>query len=107
VHRARYAMEHTYNLGQHALEITEHTVLIAAHPTEDTATTCCVVALSTDEAWKLYVALHELFGAAQQEECDDVQPTDAQRAESRAWKAAAKLASTPGYQWQTHENKER
>lgn len=40
------------------------------------------------------------FHGADDEKCGGyAQPTDAERARSRAWKAAAALASTPGYHW--------
>ncbi len=43
---------------------------------------------------------NEGFYGADDEKCGGyAQPTDAERTRSRAWKAAAALASTPGYRW--------
>jgi hypothetical protein len=51
----------TYDLGHHTLEITQdRTVLITAQPTES-ETIAEVVQLDSEETYKLFVALHELF----------------------------------------------
>jgi hypothetical protein len=50
-----------YNLGQHTLEITQgHTTLIVIHRTEN-GPLPEIIQLDRDEAYRLYIALKEMF----------------------------------------------